>query len=415
MEVTKTIKAKIMGLTNIKREALESEYANYQKAVCLSEDLIRELDIRSLKQATDLLYKRGSEHSLLKQVSLYSATYQMAYRKAMHTRGRSRKEQPLRLRHDTFDVKRFPNEIAAYWAKIPVYGNHGGVKVALRMSPKHEDLLQDPEIRICDSELLKRGEDFYLHITVKKCVDIAPKRSGRLAIIGIDAGIRNTATSVVWRDDSITGVKMHSGNRLAHKTKQAKDRLAKSHRHAFKHNDYHCVEKALDRETEIGLKLSNYTRDHLHKLSSGIVEQAIELRRQGYDVVIACENLKHIRQRISGKLQWWAFRQLLGFVRYKAQWAGIQFAEVEPANTSRTCPKCGHCDKNNRQGLNFICTECGYNAHADLVGAANVATRFLASLELYAHGKGRCESAQEVVSAEPQALTSGQTRRRHGL
>jgi len=335
----------------------------------------------------------------------------MAYKRALCARGRSKKEQPLRLRNDTFDVRKTENEIATYWAKIPVYANHGGIKVALKMSPKHEELLQDSDIRTCDSEVLKRGDDFYLHITVKKRVDVAPKRSGRLAIIGIDAGIRNTATSVVLRNDSITGARMHSGGKLAHKTRQAKARLAKLHKLAFSHNSYHCVEKALDKEMEIGRRISNYTRDYLHKVSSEIVKQAVELRAQGYDVLVAVENLKHIRERISGKLQWWAFRQLLGFVKYKAEWAGIAYLEVEPANTSRICPKCGHCDKKNRKGLNFLCTECEYNANADFVGAANVARRSLASPGLHALGKGCHDYILEVASSMPQAMMLRQTQR----
>ena len=403
MEVTKTIKAKVVELTVSKRESLKKEYMNYQRALLRANSLIRELDITTLKQANDLLYNESSEHSLKKVVSLYSAAYQMAYRKALNTRGRSRKEQPLRLRNDTFDVRKTGNEIAEFWARIPVHSEPGGVNVALTMSQKHEQLLQDPGIKTCDSELIKRGDDFFLHITVKKSIDITPS-NGKLAVIGIDAGIRNTATSVVWRDDSITGVKMHSGKKLKHKSKQMKDKLAKLHKLAFSHNSYHCVEKALDREAEAGGKLSNYTRDCMHKVSAEIIEKAIGLRADGYDVVIACEDLKHIRKNISGKLHWWAFRQLLEFVRYKAQWAGIRFVEVKPANTSRTCPKCGHCDKRNRKGLAFKCTECGYNANADFVGALNVARRSLASLELNALGKGRHESAQEVVSATPQAM-----------
>jgi IS605 OrfB family transposase len=404
MEVTKTIKARVVGLTICKREALESEYRNYQIAVSRAEEVIEELSITTLKRAGEVLYSEASEHSLKRAANLYSATYQLAFKRALNKRrGRSRKEQPLRLRNDTFDVKYFENSIAHYWARIPVYANRGGIKVALRMSPKHEQLLQDPDIRVCDSELLRRGDYFFMHITVKKCVDITPG-NGRLAVIGIDAGISNTATSVVWRDDRITGVRLHSGKRLKHKAKQMRARLAKQQKLAFSHNSYHCVGKALDREAEAGRKLSNYTRDRLHNISAAIIGQAMGLRSEGYDVAIACEDLKHIRKGISGKLHWWAFRQLLDFVRYKAQWAGIPFIEVAPANTSRACLKCGHCDRSNRTGPDFRCTECGYNANADLVGAANVAKRSLASPELYAQGKGRHDYAQGVVSATPQAM-----------
>ncbi|GAA3075673.1 hypothetical protein GCM10010448_67450 [Streptomyces glomeratus] len=46
---------------------------------------------------------------------------------------------------------------------------------------------------------------------------------------------------------------------------------------------------------------------------------------------------------------------------------------VDPRNTSRRCPKCGHIAKENRTAQEkFHCIACGHNAHADTVGAVNV-------------------------------------------
>lgn len=47
--------------------------------------------------------------------------------------------------------------------------------------------------------------------------------------------------------------------------------------------------------------------------------------------------------------------------------------EVDPRNTSRTCPQCGHTAKENRPTQEeFHCVTCGHHAHADTVGATNV-------------------------------------------
>jgi putative transposase len=49
---------------------------------------------------------------------------------------------------------------------------------------------------------------------------------------------------------------------------------------------------------------------------------------------------------------------------------------VPPQNTSRTCPCCGHVSKDNRQTqAKFLCGDCGYENHADVVGAINVLER----------------------------------------
>jgi putative transposase len=57
----------------------------------------------------------------------------------------------------------------------------------------------------------------------------------------------------------------------------------------------------------------------------------------------------------------------------KAESAGRQVIAVDPRNTSRTCPECGHTAKENRPTQEkFHCVNCGHQAHADTVGALNV-------------------------------------------
>ncbi|GAA0699753.1 hypothetical protein GCM10010193_63140 [Kitasatospora atroaurantiaca] len=46
---------------------------------------------------------------------------------------------------------------------------------------------------------------------------------------------------------------------------------------------------------------------------------------------------------------------------------------VDPRNTSRECPACGHVSAENRPTQEtFHCVRCGHQAHADTVGAVNV-------------------------------------------
>ena len=59
-------------------------------------------------------------------------------------------------------------------------------------------------------------------------------------------------------------------------------------------------------------------------------------------------------------------------IRYKAKKHGI---EVNPAHSSRECPRCHCTDKKNRRGDVFKCSYCGYHEHADLVAALNILGR----------------------------------------
>ncbi|MFE7330121.1 RNA-guided endonuclease InsQ/TnpB family protein [Streptomyces sp. NPDC057565] len=63
----------------------------------------------------------------------------------------------------------------------------------------------------------------------------------------------------------------------------------------------------------------------------------------------------------------------LAILNAKAESAGREVMAVDPRNTSRRCPECGHTAKENRPTQEkFHCVACGHTAHADTVGALNV-------------------------------------------
>ncbi|MFD5122277.1 RNA-guided endonuclease InsQ/TnpB family protein [Streptomyces sp. NPDC058385] len=67
---------------------------------------------------------------------------------------------------------------------------------------------------------------------------------------------------------------------------------------------------------------------------------------------------------------WGVFLQIL---TAKAESAGREVMAVDPRNTSRRCPACGHTAKENRPTQEkFHCQACAHQAHADTVGALNV-------------------------------------------
>ena len=62
--------------------------------------------------------------------------------------------------------------------------------------------------------------------------------------------------------------------------------------------------------------------------------------------------------------------------KYKAKIAGVWVEIVDPRNTSRTCPSCGHIAKANRPTRDeFLCESCNFSGHADHVAAMNIAFR----------------------------------------
>lgn len=114
-----------------------------------------------------------------------------------------------------------------------------------------------------------------------------------------------------------------------------------------------------------------------HNISKTIVEKAKDTDRG-----IAIEDLTYIRDRVTVRkaqratLSSWSFFQLRSFIEYKAQKVGVKVVAVDPRNTSRTCPCCGHIDKANRKTQsNFSCIQCGYSGLADYIAAVNISRR----------------------------------------
>jgi hypothetical protein len=66
---------------------------------------------------------------------------------------------------------------------------------------------------------------------------------------------------------------------------------------------------------------------------------------------------------------WSEFRRQL---EYTTVWSCGMLLAVPAYNTSRTCPCCRHVAKENRKTqARFACVSCGYENHADVVGAIN--------------------------------------------
>ena len=89
----------------------------------------------------------------------------------------------------------------------------------------------------------------------------------------------------------------------------------------------------------------------------------------------------------------WAFRQLRSFLTYKAAIAGVGLVLIDPRNTSRTCSKCGHCEKANRKSQsNFECKICGHAENTDQNAANNIRSKGYVSVPIVTNADQRLES-----------------------
>ena len=97
----------------------------------------------------------------------------------------------------------------------------------------------------------------------------------------------------------------------------------------------------------------------------------------------------------------WAFAELQGCLTYKPTLSGSVCIKVDADYTSQACPRCGFTSKANRKGggLLFVCRQCYYTLHADLVGARTICLRALCIRQDWVH-TGQLSDAPDVTDHE---------------
>lgn len=124
---------------------------------------------------------------------------------------------------------------------------------------------------------------------------------------------------------------------------------------------------------------------HARRHRDQYIREAVNQLPWDFLQTLVLEDLKGIKQgkqKNRGKvfrkaMAPWAVRQAINWIEYKAQRNGVRVVFVDPANTSRCCPRCGTVSEDNRQGEKFACISCGHVADADYVGACNILAKHL--------------------------------------
>ena len=224
------------------------------------------------------------------------------------------------------------------------------------------------------------------------------------SIVGVDVGIARFATlsdGTVF--ESINSFKKQQ-------TRLACYQRAMSRKTKFSNN----WKKAKTKVTKLHQKIGNIRRDYLHKTTTAISQnhamvciEDLQVRNMSKSAARSAEAPGRNVKAKSGLNKsildqgWFEFRRQLA---YKQAWRGGQVVAVNPRNTSRTCPCCGHVSADNRQTqARFACVECGFEENADLVGAINI---LAAGHAVLACG-GRVQSDRPAKQEPAEATTQG--------
>jgi putative transposase len=217
----------------------------------------------------------------------------------------------------------------------------------------------------------KRGDHWYVSIQTE--VEIEQPRHKATSIVGGDLGIARFLTLSTGEYFE----PLNSFKKLEKKLAKLQRTLARRVKGSVN------WKKTRGKISRLHIRIANARNDYLHKLSHDISKN---------HAVVVLEELKVANMSTSAKgtveqpgrnvkaksglnkslldQGWYEFRRQLG---YKLEWLGGMLVLVNPKNTSRCCPECGHTSGENRKTQSsFVCVECGYKENADFVGALNV-------------------------------------------
>ena len=134
---------------------------------------------------------------------------------------------------------------------------------------------------------------------------------------------------------------------------------------------------------KLHIRIANARADYLHKLSYYLSKNHAVVVLEDLKVVTMSKSAKGTKEEpgenVRAKSQlnksildqgWCEFKRQLA---YKLEWCGGMLVVVNPKDTSRCCPECGHTSADNRKSQSsFVCVQCGYVENADFVGAQNI-------------------------------------------
>lgn len=335
MQIQKVVKCKVVGLTNIKQQCIETEHKNLQSLLQME------------SQGVDFL-------PIYQSIQLHSANKQQALR--FYKRINPDHEYALSLRNDLLKVEFKPNnKVAQYWAKIP---NKTLKKLWVAIKPHIKDI-DFSQYKIGESRLFRKEQTWWLYITITKEVQMKESYSN---VVSIDLGSKVMATVCgsqgnqrpMFLGREVRGIQRHY--------QHLRTELGKK--------------KLLNKIKQLSDKEQRTVNDVLHKVAKQIVTYAEQT-----DSYIVLGDLKGIRESSLKKGR--RFRRIVSnmpclkltqYIEYKANERGIKVERINERGSSQTCSKCGYADKANRksQGL-FKCKFCGYEINADVNGCRNIA------------------------------------------
>ncbi len=242
--------------------------------------------------------------------------------------------------------------------------------ITITLPPQLRSVLRMLEVRLVWDRCARR---YTWHLVVEN--GKAPKDAPGANTVAVDLGEIHPAaatdgqTAIVVSCRELRAKRQYTAKRLA-ALQSLQSRCHKKSRRFLK------LQKVKNR---FRAKQQRRIRDMEHKISRSVVDYAVE--QQAHKLAIG--DVRDIAdgpnkgRRQNQKLSTWRHGKLRAYLTYKAEAEGMRVVLVSEHHTSKTCPNPSCNQRHKPTGRVYRCPVCGFQAHRDVVGAANILSRQL--------------------------------------
>ena len=190
--------------------------------------------------------------------------------------------------------------------------------------------------------------------------------------MGIDLGVKELAV-VAFGDEQIV---FHNKNKskkvrqLCRKLKHLQRNLARKYRTNGSYEETNAIKELKDRIKRLYFHIANIQHDYIHQTTHTLVSLLPKI------VTMEDLNVKGMmRNRCNSRaIGEQCFSEFIRQMKYKCEWNGIEFFQVDRFYpSSKTCSCCGTIKKDLKQSdRTYICKECGTVIDRDYNAAINL-------------------------------------------
>jgi len=258
-------------------------------------------------------------------------------------------------------------------------------------------LLLYKDRKIAEAKLVKRGKDWFIHITFSKKEEKGKakkkeeglttesenkeeKKKEEFKVTGIVAVDVNQDFLTVGNDKAVVEIPTRLDDAY-HYVEEAQ-KLQQKYPTKWKYSKH-----IQNRIAHFFRRERNILMDFAKKVGRWIVDIALLLKANVIVLERLTKMIKHVgdlRKNYRLKLYLMQYGRIQKWIEWEAQKYGLKVIKVNPAYSSTTCPKCGTLMKESDYRT-FRCPNCGFEEHRDYISVLNLYGRGTLHLST-AHG-----------------------------